>query len=112
MIKYLQRQLPLHFFVWGSLPDFLFAASAVAVAFWVAPGVLSRELLIGWHAIGFLVFFGAGILKFWSMPSPVRIYHAVRDASLVFRFPMRLAPNFTVPLFMLAHVFALVKLVG
>ena len=32
------------------------------------------------------------------------------DTSLVFQFPMLLAPNFTVPLFALAHVFALVRL--
>jgi hypothetical protein len=111
IIKYLQRQLPLHFFVWGSLPDFLFAASALAVAFWPGHGVLSREFLIGWHAIGFLVFFGAGISMFLSVPSPFRIYRSVPDASIVFRFPMLLAPNFTVPLFILAHVFALVKLI-
>lgn len=112
IIKYLQRQLPLHFLVWGSLPDFLFAASAIAVALWAGQGILSREFLIGWHTIGFLVFFGAGISMFLSMPSPLRLYHAVPDASIVFRFPMILAPNFTVPLFMLAHVFALVKLIG
>ncbi|MEE9147787.1 MAG: hypothetical protein V3U27_10375 [Candidatus Tectomicrobia bacterium] len=32
------------------------------------------------------------------------------DTSLAFQFPVLLAPNFTVPLFALAHVFALVKL--
>ena len=111
IIKYLQRQLPLHFLVWGSLPYFLFAASAIAVALWAGQGILSREFLIGWHTIGFLAFFGAGISMFLSMPSPLRLYHAVPDAAIVFRFPMILAPNFTVPLFMLAHVFALVKLI-
>ncbi len=59
---------------------------------------------------GFLVFFGAGISMFFSVPSPFRIHHGVPDASIAFRFPMFLAPNFTVPLFMLAHAFALVKL--
>ncbi len=32
------------------------------------------------------------------------------DASIVFQFPVLLAPNFTVPLFLLAHAIALVKL--
>jgi hypothetical protein len=111
IVKYLQRQLPLHFLIFGSLPDFLFAISAVVVAFLPGRGFLDQEFLIGWHAIGILVFFGAGISMFFSMPSPFRIFHAVPDTSIVFRFPMLLAPNFTVPLFMLAHVFALVKLI-
>ena len=94
----------------GVLAGFPFcSASAIAVALWAGQGILSREFLIGWHTIT-LVFF-AGISMFLSMPSPLRLYHAVPDASIVFRFPMILAPNFTVPLFMLAHVFALVKLI-
>ena len=38
------------------------------------------------------------------------IYHNQPDASLVLWFPMVLAPNFTVPLFMLALLIAFVKL--
>ncbi len=49
---------------------------------------------------------------FFSVPSPLRIYHSKPDASIVFQFPMLLAPNFTVPLFMLAHLIALVKLLA
>jgi len=30
--------------------------------------------------------------------------------AIVFQFPMVLAPNFTVPLFMISHLFALVKM--
>lgn len=47
---------------------------------------------------------------FFSVPSPLRIYHDQPDTFIVFKYPMLLAPNFTVPLFMLAHAFALVKL--
>jgi hypothetical protein len=110
IIKYLQRELPLHFLILGSLPDFLFAVSAVVVTIFVGNGFIGQEFLVIWHSIGFLVFFGAGISMFFSMPSPFRIYYGSPDTSIVFRFPMLLAPNFTVPLFMLAHVFALVKL--
>ncbi len=53
---------------------------------------------------------GAGISMFFSVLSPLHIFHSKPDASIVFQFPMVLAPNFTVPLFMLAHAFALVKL--
>ena len=47
---------------------------------------------------------------FFTMPSPLSLFHGKPDASIVFQFPMLLAPNYTVPLFMLAHAFALVKL--
>jgi hypothetical protein len=110
IIKYLQRQLPLHFVICGALPDFLFAVSAVVVTSSVGNVLLTQEFLFIWHSIGFIVFLGAGISMFFSMPSPLRIYQSDPDASIVFKFPMHLAPNFTVPLFMLAHVIALVKL--
>jgi hypothetical protein len=55
---------------------------------------------------------GAGVSMFFSVPSPLRMYRRQPDTSIVFTFPMVLAPNFTVPLFMLAHAFALVKLIG
>ncbi len=112
VIKYMQGQLPLHFVIFGSVPDFLFAASAVVVTILQATTPSGQDFLIVWHIVGFFVFFGAGISMFFSVPSPFRIYHDEPDSSLVFQFPMLLAPNFTVPLFALAHVFALVKLVS
>ena len=112
IIKYLQRQLPLHFVIFGSLPDFLFAASAVVVTLPADTGSLGHDFLVAWHSIGLSLFLGPGISMFFSVPSPFRIYHGEPDASIIFRFPMLLAPNFTVPLFMLAHAFALVKLIG
>jgi len=112
VIKYMQCELPLHFVICGALPDFLFAISAVVVTSLVGNILLTQEFLFVWHLIGFSVFFGAGVSMFFSMPSPLRIYQSDLDASIVFKFPMLLAPNFTVPLFMLAHVFALVKLIA
>ena len=102
-IKYMQRQLPLHFVILGSLPDFLFAMSAVVVTVLVGDGSMEQQVLIAWHGLGFSLFLGAGISMFFSVPSPLRIYRRPPDASIVFAFPMVLAPNFTVPLFMLAH---------
>lgn len=110
VIKYLQGELPLHFVIIGSLPDMLFAASAVAVMFLTANGSVGHDFLVVWHLIGFSVFFGAGVSMFLSVPSLLRVFNSKPDASIVFQYPMLLAPNFTVPLFMLAHIFALVKL--
>ena len=112
VVKFLQRELPLHFVILGSLPDFLFAVSAVVLAVLGANGPLDPSFLVAWHLIGFSVFFGAGISMFFSVPSPLRIYHTKPDTSIVFQFPMVLAPNMTVPLFMIAHLFALVKLLA
>jgi len=110
VIKYLEGQLPRHFIIWGSLPDFVFAVSAIVVTSLAAYGSLSQDFLYIWHTVGFSLFIGAGISMFFSVPSPLRLYHDKPDASIVFQFPMVLAPNFTVPMFMLAHAFALVKL--
>ena len=112
VIKFIHRELPLHFVILGALPDFLFAVSAVVLAVLGANGPLGHSLLVAWHLIGFSVFIGPGVSMFFSVPSPLRIYHNKPDASIVFQFPMVLAPNFTVPLFMIAHLFALVKLLG
>ena len=74
IIKYLQRQRRCTSWSGGPCRNFLFAASAIAVALWAGQGILSREFLIGWHTIGFLVFFGAGISMF--------LFHALTVSSL------------------------------
>jgi hypothetical protein len=112
MIKFLHRELPLHFIILGSMPDFLFAVSAVILVVLGANVPLEHGFLIAWHLFGFSIFTGAGVSMFFSVPSPLRIYHMKPDTSIVFQFPMVLAPNFTVPLFMIAHLFALVKLIA
>lgn len=112
IIKFFQRELPLHFVILGAFPDFLFGISAAVLAVLESSGPQGHYVLVVWHLIGFSVFMGAGISMFFSVPSPLRMYHSKPDASIVFQFPMVLAPNFTVPLFMLAHLFALVKLLG
>ena len=110
VIKYLQGELPRHFAIIGALPDLFFGISAVVVMALAANGSVGHDFLVAWHLLGFSVFFGAGVSMFFSVPSPLRIFHSKPDTSIVFQLPMLLAPNFTVPLFMLAHVFALVKL--
>ncbi|GMR24529.1 MAG: hypothetical protein BMS9Abin37_3084 [Acidobacteriota bacterium] len=109
-IKYLHGELPRHFVLAGAVPDFAFAVSAVVMAVVLSSGVIAPAVLVMWHLAGFSVFLGAGVSMFFSVPSPFRIFESEPDTSIVFRFPMVLAPNFTVPLFMLAHAFALVGL--
>lgn len=108
-VKYWQGALPRHFFLLGPVPDFLFALSAVPMLLLAGGGTLSPTALLIWHGIGAAVFLGAGISMFFSVPSPFRLFHTKPDSSLVFEFPMALAPNFTVPLFVVAHLFAIAK---
>ena len=111
IIKYLHGELPLHFLVLGSFPDFFFAISAVVVTTLTINGhLLGHNFLVAWHLLGSVVFLGAGFSMFFSVPSLLRFSYHKPDASIVFRFPMLLAPNFTVPLFVIAHLIALVKL--
>lgn len=110
VIKYRQGELPLHFAIIAALPDLLFGISAVAVTALAANGPVDSDFLVIWHLLGFSVLFGAGVSMFFSVPSPLRMFHGKPDTSITFQYPMVLAPNFTVPLFMLAHVIALVKL--
>lgn len=111
-IKFIHGELPLHFVILGSIPDFLFAVSAVVLALVAKSGPIDPSFLIAWHMIGFTLFLGPGISMFFSVPSPLRLYHNKPDASIVFQFPMVLAPNYTVPLFMIAHLLALTKLLA
>lgn len=111
IIKYMQGQLPLHFLVLGSITDFMFALSAVILAVIGATASLTSDFYIVWHCIGIGVFFGAGISMFFSVPSPFRMFYDKPDTELVFKYPMVLAPNFTVPLFVVAHLLALFKIV-
>jgi len=110
IIKYLQGELPLHFVILGSLPDLVFAISAVFVMFLASSGSVGHNFLVIWHLLGLSAFLGAGVAMFFSIPSPLNIFSSKPDTTIVFQYPMLLAPNFTVPLFMLAHIFALVKL--
>ncbi|MGB6045019.1 MAG: hypothetical protein WBF93_17825 [Pirellulales bacterium] len=87
IIKYLHDELPLHFVILGSIPDFVLAIRAVVLAVVASNAPLNHSFLVGWHLIGFSVFLGAGISMFFSVPSPRRIYDKKPDASIVFQFP-------------------------
>ena len=112
IIKYLHKELPLHFVIFGSIPDLLFGISAVIVTAAAASQPFSATFLVVWHAVGLSAFLGAGFAMYFSVESPLRIFHGRPDTSIVFQFPMVLAPNLTVPLLMIAHLFALLKLLG
>lgn len=111
VVKYLQGELPLHFIILGAVPDLLFAISAGVLLFTDIATSLDASFFIAWHSVGIAAFLGAGISMFFSVPSRMQIFYDKPDTAIVFQFPMALAPNFTVPLFMLAHMFALTKLI-
>ena len=49
-------EIPLHFVIFGSVPDLLFAASAVVATILEATAPLELDFLIVWHFVGFFVF--------------------------------------------------------
>ena len=112
VIKYLQGELPRRFLILGSMPDLLFGISAVVVVTLAVNDLVGHAFLVAWHSLGMFVFLGAGISMFFTVRSPLHIFDSKPDASIAFQFPMLLAPNFTVPLFVLAHGVALVKLLA
>jgi len=112
VIKYLHGELPRSFLILGSLPDLAFGLSAVVVTALLVSGPLDVTWLAVWHALGCAAFLGAGVAMYFSVPSMFQLFDSKPDTSIVFKFPMLLAPNFTVPLFMVAHVLALVKLMA
>lgn len=85
VIKYMQGQLPLHFVIFGSVPDILFAASAVIVTILQATTPLGQDFLIVWHIVGFFVFFGR---YFHVLLSTLTISHLPRRAGLIPRLPV------------------------
>jgi hypothetical protein len=77
IIKYQQRELPLHFLILGALPDFLFAVSAIVITLMTDNELLSHGFLLARHSIGSLAFLGAGVSMFFPCPRPFESTKAV-----------------------------------
>lgn len=119
--KYQAQQLPKYFFLAGSVPDFLFAISAIVVTYVVLAdaAALSKQSLILWSFSGIVVFFGAGATMYFGVKNSrlgfrwKNVKTGIEPPTLLpFRWPMNLAPAFCVPLFILAHQLMIVRLIG
>jgi hypothetical protein len=104
IIKYYQGMFPLHFFILGSIPDFLFSLTAIYLFFKYSRGGHPTRKFAMWNIIGMLVFTGAGISMYFSVPSILQITNTGPNSLLAFNFPMALAPTFTVPLFIMGNM--------
>ncbi|MEO1344856.1 MAG: hypothetical protein AAFV74_11925 [Pseudomonadota bacterium] len=119
--KYRQKQLPRYFFLFGSIPDFAFAIGAVALTGLIWAGVfnLSAMFLIVWSLVGMAAFLGAATTMYFGVPGTVLSFRwaAVERGEepptlLPFRWPMSLAPAFCAPVFWLAHMLLIFKLMA
>ncbi|RLA63840.1 MAG: hypothetical protein DRQ88_11940 [Epsilonproteobacteria bacterium] len=109
IIKYYQGQLPLHFFILGSLPDFFFSLSALYLFFYYRGGGHPTKKFIQWNIIGIIAFTGAGVSMYFSIPSLLQITDTGPNSTLIFNFPMVLAPTFTVPLFIMGNMLGILS---
>ena len=119
--KYRQKQLPRYFFLFGSIPDFAFAIGAVALTGLIWAGVFnpSATFLIVWSLVGMAAFLGAATTMYFGVPGTVLSFRwaAVERGEepptlLPFRWPMNLAPAFCAPVFWLAHMLLIFKLMA
>ena len=109
IIKYYQGQFPLHFFILGSLPDFIFSLSALYLFFDFKKGGHPSKKFALWNILGMIAFLGAGISMYFSVPSLLQLTDTGTNATLAFNFPMALAPTFTVPLFMMGNMLGILS---
>ena len=105
--KVKKGELPAHFGWLGAAPDFAFACTVPVVATLVSTGAISGMALAGWHLAGITVFLGAGVGMYLTVESPLKIYDSQPDSADVFRWPLVLAPGYTVPLFAVLHLFGI-----
>ncbi|MEM8775409.1 MAG: hypothetical protein AAGF53_10270 [Pseudomonadota bacterium] len=119
--KYINKQLPRYFFIFGSAPDFFFAISAVVLTTVIWAGLyIPREIIVlGWSFLGIVVFLGAACTMYWGVPKGVFAFRwkcveaGLEPPTLLpFRWPMNLAPAFCAPMFWLAHALMIFKILG
>lgn len=119
--KYQDQQLPRYFFLFGSIPDFAFAIGAVALTGLIWAGIYapSPTVLVAWSVIGMVAFLGAATTMYFGVSNNVLSirWAAVERGEapptlLPFRWPTNLAPSFCAPVFWLAHLLLIFKLVG
>jgi len=109
IIKYYQGQLPLHFFILGIIPDFLFSITALYLLIDFSRGGRPSKKFALWNIFGIIAFTGAGMSMYFSVPSLLQITETAPSSSLVFDFPMALAPTFTVPLFIMGNLLGILS---
>ena len=119
--KYQDRQLPRYFFLFGSIPDFGFAIGAVLLTGLIWYGIYmpgAAELMV-WSIVGMAAFLGAATAMYFGVSGNILSlrWHAVErglepPTLLPFRWPMNLAPAFCAPVFWLAHLLMIFKLMG
>lgn len=95
---------PVYFAVAVGVPDLLFGASALWVAWRAHRGRLGRRRFLAWNVLGALVIVPAApVLLQLGLPGPFHVFEASPDARAVFTYPMSIAPMIGVPLFVLVH---------
>lgn len=111
LIKTFQHEFPLVLELAVGVPDLLIGLSAPFIAIWVKRGELSRQALALWHfiGVGVIVINGGGVLHL-GMPGPHYLLTSQPDTSVLFDFPMVMAPTFAVPMLVIVNIWMIVYL--
>ena len=111
LIKTFQHTFPLVLELAVGVPDLIVGLSAPFVAVWLRRGQVARQALVLWHVIGIGVILinGAGLLHL-GMPGPHYVLTAQPDTSVLFEFPLVLAPTFAVPMLVTVNIWMVVYL--
>lgn len=108
LIKTIQGEFPLHVELAIGLTDLAFGISAVAIYSYVKAGKISSDALIVWHRVGILIIaLPAGLAIQASLPGALSEFGGLPASSIMFDYPMALAPTLVVPVSLLLSNFAI-----
>ena len=110
LIKTIQGEFPLHVELAIGITDLAFGISAVALYSFVKSGKLSSDALIVWHRVGILIIaLPAGFAIQASLPGALSEFGGLPASSLMFDYPMALAPTLVVPIFLILSNLAIIR---
>ena len=105
LIKTLQGAFPHHVELAIGVNDLLYGLSALAIYPLAAGKRISRDALMMWHTVGIMILIVPGPLAIqFGLPGALQIFADPPTTTVMFDFPMVLAPTLIVPLFMLFNL--------
>ncbi len=94
------------------IPDFLFGASALILAWLVWQDRVWRWMLVAWNLIGAAIIVpGTFIVIKLALPGPWQVFTSEPSIMTLYEFPMALAPTLVVPVLVMMNLLFALRLV-
>jgi hypothetical protein len=94
------------------IPDFLFGASALIMAWLVMHDCINRWTLVAWNLIGAAIIVpGTFIVIKLALPGPWQVFTSEPSIMTLYDFPMALAPTLVVPVLAMMNLLLALRLV-